>query len=182
MAYREAMLKHNQTFVETKKYEQYITTKFPERKVAILTCMDTRLIELLPAALNLKNGDVKIIKNSGGVISHPFGSAVRSLLICIYELGVEEIYVIGHHDCGMHNLKSEALTEKMKARGVRDKDLETIGYFGIDVDDWLKGFNDPAESVKETVKSLKKHPLIPKDVLCSGHLMDPVTGKLDVVE
>lgn len=64
-----------------------------------MTCMDTRLVELLPAALGLKNGDVKIIKNAGAVISNPFGSAVLSLLIAIFELGVEEIMVIGHTDC-----------------------------------------------------------------------------------
>lgn len=64
-----------------------------------MTCMDTRLVELLPAALGLKNGDVKIIKNAGAVISNPFGSAVRSLLIAIFELGVKEIMVIGHTDC-----------------------------------------------------------------------------------
>jgi len=36
--------------------------------------MDTRLLELLPAALGLKNGDAQIIKNAGGVIAHPFGT------------------------------------------------------------------------------------------------------------
>ena len=53
--------------------------------------MDTRLTALLPAALGIKNGDVKMIKNAGGVISHPFGSVIRSLLVAIFELGVEEI-------------------------------------------------------------------------------------------
>ncbi len=48
-----------------KKYEPYRTSKYPnKKKIAILTCMDTRLVELLPAALGLRNGDVKIIKNS----------------------------------------------------------------------------------------------------------------------
>ena len=56
--------------------------------------MDTRLTELLPAALGLKNGDTKIIKNAGGLVISPFDSAMRSLLVAIYELGVEEIMVI----------------------------------------------------------------------------------------
>ena len=93
------ILKYNQMFVKNKLYEPYETTKYPDKKLAIVTCMDTRLLELLPAALGIKNGDAKIIKNAGGVISHPFGSAVRSLLIAIYELGVEDILVIGHTDC-----------------------------------------------------------------------------------
>lgn len=90
----EEILAYNKHFVEKKGYEEYITNKYPDKKIAILSCMDTRLTALLPAALGIKNGDVKMIKNAGGVISHPFGSVVRSLLVAIFELGVEEIMVI----------------------------------------------------------------------------------------
>ena len=89
----DELLNFNKTFVETKGYEKYITNKYPDKKIAIVTCMDTRLTELLPAALGIKNGDVKIIKNAGGTITHPFGSAMRSLLVAIYELGVEEVMI-----------------------------------------------------------------------------------------
>lgn len=54
--------------------------------------MDTRLTELLPAALGIHNGDVKIIKNAGAVISHPFGSVIRSLLVAIIELGWKKLW------------------------------------------------------------------------------------------
>ena len=84
----DEMLRYNAEFVAAKKYEQYRTSKFPDKKIAIVTCMDTRLVELLPAALGIKNGDVKIIKNAGGTITNPFDSTVRSLLVAIYELGV----------------------------------------------------------------------------------------------
>lgn len=46
----------------------------------------------------------------------------------------------------------------------------------------MKGFEDPFVSVKETVKIIKTHPLIPKDVSIYGFIMDPVTGRLDAVE
>ena len=111
----EELLAFNTKFVEEKQYEQYATSKYPDKKIAILSCMDTRLTELLPAALGLKNGDVKIIKNAGATITQPFGSAVRSLLIAIYELGVEEILIIGHTDCGVQHMDSQALIEKMNA-------------------------------------------------------------------
>ena len=62
----EELLAYNRKFVEEKRYEQYAASKYPNKKIAILTCMDTRLVELLPAALGLRNGDVKIIKNAGG--------------------------------------------------------------------------------------------------------------------
>ena len=73
----EEILEYNRKFVEEKGYEPYVTSKYPDKKIAILTCMDTRLTSLLPAALGLKNGDVKMIKNAGGVITHPYGSGKK---------------------------------------------------------------------------------------------------------
>ena len=61
----EEMLAYNREFVKNEGYKEYITNKYPDKKIAILSCMDTRLTELLPAALGLKNGDAKIIKNAG---------------------------------------------------------------------------------------------------------------------
>ena len=94
------ILEYNKAFVENKMYEEFITSKYPDKKLAVVSCMDTRLTELLPAALGIKNGDAKFIKNAGGVISHPFGSVMRSLLIAVYDLEVTEILIIGHTDCG----------------------------------------------------------------------------------
>lgn len=182
MSYINEMIEFNKNFVENKDYEKYITTKFPHKKIAILSCMDTRLTELLPAALNFKNGDIKIIKNAGGVISHPFGSVMRSLLVAIYELGVNEILVIGHYDCGMQGTNPKDMIEKMKNRGVSDKDLDFINYCKVDLDNWLKGFENPKDSVKESVNMITKHPLMPKDINVYGFVMDPTTGKLDVVD
>ena len=66
----DEILEFNKQFVANKGYEKYITNKYPDKKIAILSCMDTRLTELLPAALGIKNGDVKMIKNAGGPGSH----------------------------------------------------------------------------------------------------------------
>ena len=57
----DQILEYNKTFVDRKDYEKFITDKYPDKKLAVLSCMDTRLTELLPAALGLKNGDAKII-------------------------------------------------------------------------------------------------------------------------
>ena len=67
---------------KAKAYEKYAASKYPNKKLAILSCMDTRLTELLPAALGLKNGDAKIIKNAGGIIADPFGSVMRMSVNC----------------------------------------------------------------------------------------------------
>lgn len=65
----EEIMEYNHKFVENRGYEPYLTSKYPDKKLAILTCMDTRLIELLPAALGIRNGDAKVIKNAGGVVN-----------------------------------------------------------------------------------------------------------------
>ena len=73
----DQIIAYNKTFVEQKGYEKYLTSKYPDKKLAVLSCMDTRLTELLPAALGLKNGDAKIIKNAGGlviILASPFFS------------------------------------------------------------------------------------------------------------
>ncbi len=112
MSQLNEILSYNNGFIEQKKYEAFATTKFPDKKMVILTCMDTRLIRLLPEAMNLKNGDAKIIKNAGAVISDPFDSTMRSILVSLYELKAEEVYVIGHHGCGMSAVDPEAMIQK----------------------------------------------------------------------
>ena len=98
------ILNFNREFVARKDYLPYQTTKYPDRKLTILTCMDTRLTHLLPAALGLRNGEVKMIKNAGGVVLAPYGGVVRSLLVAVLELGVEEIPALGQpFDPNLHN-------------------------------------------------------------------------------
>ena len=53
----DEILDYNRRFVEEHRYKPYETSKYPDRKIAILTCMDTRLTHLLPAAMGLKNGE-----------------------------------------------------------------------------------------------------------------------------
>ena len=174
----EEILQYNKEFVENIGYEKFITSKYPNKKIAIVTCMDTRLTELLPAALGLKNGDAKIIKNAGGIISHPFGSVMRSLLIGIYELDVKEILVIGHTDCGAMYTDSKKMIEKMKDQGITEQSIDMIKYYGIDFDAWLSGFMDLDKSVNNTVELIRKHPLVPEEIEVYGLVIDSVTGEL----
>lgn len=176
------ILAFNREFVKNKGYEKYITNKFPDKKIAIVTCMDTRLIGLLPAALGFKNGDIKVIKNAGGIISHPFGSAVRSLLIAIYELGVNEIMIIGHTDCGAQQLDSATMIRHMKARGVSEDSMQMMRYCGLNLETWLSGFSDIKSSVLKSVELIKHHPFIPSDVVVLGFVIDSVTGELAKVD
>jgi carbonic anhydrase len=174
------ILEYNKQFVENKEFEHYRTTKFPNKKMVILTCMDTRLLELLPRALDLKNGDAKIVKNAGAVISHPYGSIMRSILVALYELQAKEVLIIGHHDCGMANLNADSLLEKAKERGLKEEHLLEMDA-EVDLKQWLTGFSSVEESVANSVKMVKSHPLFPKDVAVHGFVIHPETGQLDLV-
>jgi len=174
----EEMLRYNKHFVEEKQYEKFQTSKYPDKKVAILTCMDTRLVELLPAALGLRNGDVKIIKNAGGMIIDPFDSAVRSLLVSIVELGVEEIMVIGHTDCGVSGINADMMIRHLLQRGISQDHIDMMRYCGVNFEKWLHGFDNVEDSVKETVDFLIHHPLMPSDVIIKGYIINTETGEL----
>ncbi|MED4601919.1 carbonic anhydrase [Paenibacillus validus] len=175
------ILEYNQSFVEQRKYEPYITSKFPDKKFVILSCMDTRLLELLPASMNIKNGDVKIIKAAGGIVTSPFGGIMRSIIVAIYELGAEEVFVIGHYDCGMSNVNPEKIKQKFLNHGIKEETIQTIEYSGMNLERWLRGFDDVRESVRSSVKMIRNHPLVP-DIPIHGLVIDPTTGKLDVIE
>jgi carbonic anhydrase len=175
------IMKYNREFVANKEYEEFRTTKFPDKEIVILSCMDTRLGELLSRAMNLRNGDAKIIKNAGAMVSHPFGSIMRSILVAVYELQAKEVLVVGHYDCGMASLKPGSLLEKAKQSGVTEEKIETLQYAGIELDKWLTGFDSVEDSVRQTVNNIKKHPLFPADVAVHGLVIDPETGKLDIV-
>ena len=178
----EQMLEYNRKFVESKGYEEFKTSKFPDKKIAIVTCMDTRLVQLLPAALGLKNGDVKIIKNAGGTITNPFDSTMRSLLVAVYELGVNEVMIIGHTTCGVQGMDANEMLHLMKERGVDEEHIQLMRHCGIDLDSWLHGFDDTESAVLETVDLVKNHPLMAKDVVVRGYIMDSVTGELSPIE
>ena len=178
-ALRDEILKFNKNFVANREYEQYDTSKYPDKKLAVISCMDTRLTHLLPAAMNLKNGECKIIKNAGALISHPFGSVMRSLLIAVYQLNVGEIAVVGHHDCGMQDFNPNEIITRMTERGISPERIELVKNYCVDLEAWLKGFENAKQSVEATIRVIRNHPLIPEDVAVYGFLIDPSTGRLD---
>ena len=164
----DQIVQYNKEFVANKGYEQYRTDKYPDKKLAVLSCMDTRLTELLPAALGLKNGDAKIIKNAGGLVISAFDSAMRSLIVAIYELGVKHVMVVAHSHCGACHMSYDHFHDEMLARGVTEQH-------------WLEGFKDTPESVRRTVETIRTHPLVPKDIEVRGFIIDSETGALEEI-
>lgn len=175
----DQVLEFNRQYVASKGYEKHLTDKFPDKKLAVLSCMDTRLSVLLQDALGLRNGDAKIIKNAGAVIPSPWDSAMRSLIVAIYELGVTEIMVVAHTGCGACHMSFGHFEQEMKKRGIPNVELQRKD---IDLTAWLEGFHDTEASVRSTVKAILNHPLVPADVTVRGFIIDSATGALSEIK
>ncbi len=158
--------------------EDVHASKLPNKQLAVVTCMDTRLVNFLEPALGLSRGDVKVIKTAGNSITGTFDATIRSLLVCIYELGVNEIAVIGHHECGMAKTTSESLTKAMLARGIVPEAIQMVKK---ELDEWADGFQHPEQNVKDAVAAIKSNPLIPKDVKVHGLMFHPRSGRLELI-
>lgn len=170
------LLEANREFVQRweEEKEQRKGGKIPAKKLAIFSCMDTRLVEMLDDALGLRRGEAKVIKNAGTVLTD---DVVRSLAVAVYLLGVEEVVVVAHLDCGMSHPDVDKMKKAMLARGVDPAHLA-----GINLDEWLQGFGaDYAGHVRHVVEGLREHPLLPQDIPYHGMLFCPDTGHLELI-
>ena len=160
MSYFENFLKANQAYVELHG-DLHLSIK-PKTKVAIVTCMDSRL-HVAPA-LGLALGDAHILRNAGGRVTEDM---IRSLVISQQQMGTREIVVLHHTDCGAQTFDNEDFQEHLKCE------------LGVDVSgqDFLP-FQDVEESVREDMKLLRECPLIPDDVIISGAVYDVDTGSM----
>jgi carbonic anhydrase len=177
MTQLEAIIAANRNFTRPNAFPPL--PKSPKKQLAIFTCMDTRLVDFLEPAMGLSRGDAKVIKNAGNIIVDPMsGAVIRSLVAGIFMLGVEEIFVIGHRDCGMAELDAESVKRDMVNRGISP---DIIDIHVPDLKQWLGIFAHPVENVERSVKIIRHNPLIPRDVPIHGLIFCPNEGRLDVV-
>ena len=134
----------------------------PERKLAVLTCMDTRLSIL---TLGLKTGDAHIIRNAGGIVTD---DALRSLVISHYLLGTEEIMVINHTDCGLMQTTESDLRNRIQNRAGTAAVAPAFFY----------AFQNIDENVRLQLQKLRSHPWIPQSVAVRGFVYDVSSGLL----
>lgn len=177
MTLLSSIIEANRAFVHPNAFPPL--TKNPSRQLAIFTCMDTRLVDFLEPAMGLKRGEAKVIKNAGNTIVDPMsGAVIRSLVASVFMLGVEEIIVIGHRDCGMAHIDADSVKQKMIDRGISP---DVIDIHVPDLKQWLGVFSHPIENIERVVKIIRHNPLIPKDVPVHGLLFCPNDGRLDIV-
>src|ERR1700757_4606686 len=137
-------------------------TPRPERHLAILTCMDTRLSI---RTLGLKTGDAHIIRNAGGIVTD---DTLRSLLVSHYLLGTEEIMVINHTDCGlMHTIESDLRTR-----------IENLTGTAALAPAFFYAFQNIEENVRHQLQKLRTHQWIPEKIPVRGFVYDVSSGLL----
>jgi len=182
----EEILASNAQFLQTTRLP--IIGHAPRKQLAVVTCMDCRLLEVIEPALGLKRGDAVELRTAGATISQPdrLGAAndlIRSLAGAIYLLGVRKVLVVGHTQCGLSHVNPVVLTASMQALGIDPQELierENIGDLESLVD-WVGAFSDVHLNVKEVVQVIRTSPYLPK-IPVHGLVMDIDTGKLEVVD
>ena len=137
----------------------------PARKVAVVACMDARLIPT--RVLGLEEGDAHVIRNAGGVVTD---DEIRSLSISQRLLGTEEIILIHHTDCGMLTF-----TDDEFRRSVQDDT-------GIKPEWAAEAFPDLDEDVRQSVARIKASPFIPRTDSVRGFVYEVETGRMREVD
>jgi carbonic anhydrase len=152
----------------------------PARHFTILTCMDARLD---PAKFaGLAEGDAHVIRNAGGRASD---DAIRSLVISYKLLGTREWFVIHHTNCGMEFFTNEVIRELL-ANSLETAALTEHGFHDLgkgpgsragEFIEWL-AIKDQAQSVRDDVERIRRHPLVPANIAIYGYIYDVKSGTL----
>jgi carbonic anhydrase len=136
----------------------------PRRKVAVLSCMDTR-IDLFPM-LGIARGDAHIIRNAGGLVTD---DVIRSLSASQRLLGTEEIVVVMHDGCGLHGASEDEFAQALAADGV--------------LPSWRLGaFDDVEDTLRNSLERLRTSPELPARDHIRGFVFDPESGTLREVD
>jgi len=164
MSVIDEVLAANEIYART--HELRRLTPRPERKLAVLTCMDTRLSI---RTMGLKTGDAHIIRNAGGIVTE---DSLRSLVVSHYLLGTEEIMVINHTDCGLMQTNEQDLRNRIQNRAGTAAVSPAFFY----------AFQNIEENVRHQLEKLHSHPWIPESIVVRGFVYDVATGLLREVK
>jgi carbonic anhydrase len=133
----------------------------PARKVAVVACMDARII--VSRILGLEEGEAHVIRNAGGVVTD---DTIRSLAISQRLLGTEEIVLIHHTGCGMLTFTDD----EFRAQIEQDTGIKP---------EWAaESFDDLDGDVRQSIARIKASPFLPRKDRVRGFVYEVETGKL----
>jgi carbonic anhydrase len=137
----------------------------PERHLAIVACMDSRMD--IFQMLGLAHGDAHVIRNAGGVVTD---DVIRSLVLSQRLLGTREIILIHHTDCGLQKVTEDDFKAQLEAE------------FGIKPRWSLECFTDPYTDVRQSMSRLHRTPYLSSKAHIRGFVYDVEDGLLREVE
>jgi carbonic anhydrase len=137
----------------------------PSRRLAIVTCMDSRLDVF--AALGLHDGEAHILRNAGGVITD---DVIRSLAVSQRRLGTREVMLVHHTDCGMQSLTDD---------GFRAELLQETGVAPAFA---IESFSDVDADVRQSMLRVRRSPFVPHRDVVRGFVYDVDSRALREVE
>jgi carbonic anhydrase len=133
----------------------------PSRRLAVVTCMDSRLDVF--AALGLELGEAHVIRNAGGVITD---DVIRSLALSQLRLGTREVLLIHHTDCGLEKVTDDSFrAELQKLSGMAPP-------FAIE------SFTHREENLRQSIRRVRSSSFIPHSDRVRGFVYDVDTGQL----
>lgn len=159
----DALLGNNQVFAAGLA-ERHLDVE-PQRHLAIVTCMDSRLDVF--AALGLGPGEAHVLRNAGGVITD---DVIRSLAISQRRLGTREVMLIHHNDCGMQKITDD---------GFRMELQETTG---VSPSFAIESFQDVDGDVRQSILRVRRSPFLPHREVVRGFVYDVDTHRLHEVK
>ncbi|MGB7685682.1 MAG: carbonic anhydrase [Solirubrobacterales bacterium] len=159
----EELLANNRAFAGSLP-ERHLDVQ-PSRRLAIVTCMDSRLDVF--AALGLGDGEAHVLRNAGGVVTD---DVIRSLAVSQRRLGTREIMLIHHTDCGMQKLSDDEFRAELR------EDTGVAPAFAIE------SFTDVDADVRQSVLRVRRSEFIPHREAVRGFVYDVDTHRLREIE
>src|SRR4051794_10462889 len=159
MTVTDELLKNNERYAES--FEKGDLPLPPAKKVAVVACMDARVVP--SRILGLEEGDAHVIRNAGGVITD---DEIRSLAISQHLLGTEEIMLIHHTDCGMLTFNDQEFASKLEEETGQRPQWEA------------RSFPDLDQDVRDSIRRIKDSPFIPHTDSVRGFVYSVETGEL----
>jgi carbonic anhydrase len=159
MSATDALLDNNTAYAE--RFEKGDLPLPPAKKVAVIACMDARI---LPSkVLGLSEGDAHVIRNPGGVVTD---AEIRALAISQRKLGTKEIVLIHHTDCGMLGFSDDEFAAELEAETGQTPDFD--GH----------SFHDHEADIRDAIARIKESPFIPHTDAVRGFVYEVESGRL----
>ncbi|MGO9903300.1 MAG: beta-class carbonic anhydrase [Solirubrobacteraceae bacterium] len=158
----EELIANNRTFADSLPASHLDVA--PKRRLAIVTCMDSRINVF--AALGLGDGEAHVLRNAGGVITD---DVIRSLAVSQRRLGTRAVMLIQHTDCGMQKLTDDGFRKELQ------QDTGVAPAFAIE------SFTNVEANVRQSILRIRRSAFVPHRDLVRGFVYDVDTRRLNEV-